>query len=251
MNGLLTLWWGDPALAGWYRADLLHGADRPRAETARSARAELDWRVSRAVLQQALAAGAGADAAGHAHVEAASRAAPEAAGFAMSAAPAVSISHSRGHALVATAPAGWRIGVDLEAIRPRDTARLAPWCCAEDEARALASCETDAERLRAFYALWTIKESFVKAAGLAFPADMRTVGLAGAGRPWTGWRLRAPGVGWSAWSAVIDDVWLASVVWRRSDAPVQPALTAPPDAPLWRTARGAAEPRIVPAGRWP
>jgi 4'-phosphopantetheinyl transferase len=273
LNGLLSLWWGDPALAAQYRADLLHGADRRRAEMARSARAELDWRVSRALLQQALAAGVDADAAGYAQAGLG----PRAAGSSLPATPALSISHSRGHALVATAPAGWRIGVDLEAIRPRDTARLAPWCCAEDEARALASCGTDAERLRAFYTLWTIKESFIKAAGLAFPADMRAVGLAGTGRPWPGWRLRAPGAGWGAWSAIIDDAWAVSVVWRPpAPAPIPEAaatsgMTAAraPSArrgakeeqvqdadtaiagPRWRTARGAAEPRIVPAGRWP
>ncbi|WP_086067798.1 4'-phosphopantetheinyl transferase family protein [Bordetella genomosp. 8] len=187
----------------------------------------------------------------------------------------MSLSHSGGHAIVAVAPAGWQVGVDLEALRPRDTARLAPWCCSEEEAGALASGAVDADRLRAFYLLWTLKESFIKAAGLAFPADMRRVGLTGAGLPgaglsWAGWRLRAPGSRWRAWSAIVDDAWMVSVAWRapdtanmantahgadRADTANTSDARAPMDAvgspdPLWRTAQGIASPRIAIAGRW-
>ncbi|WP_066634871.1 4'-phosphopantetheinyl transferase family protein [Bordetella sp. H567] len=264
MTATLTLWWGDPGLAGQYRADLLQAADRQRAGHARAPRAELDWRVSRALLQQVRAA------------------------WPAGASPALSLSHARGHALVAAAPAGWRVGVDLEALRARDTAALAQWCCTGDERAALAACDGEARR-RAFYQLWTLKESFIKAAGLDFPADMRSVGLApgprapsgpgpgSEGAPWRGWRLRAPGSGWHAWSAVLDQAWAASIVWCQPDiadsrAPDNAAADGPcgPDgvhganvagatddaraphclAPAWRTAEGVIAPRILPAGRW-
>lgn len=253
MNGTSTLWWGDPNLASQYCADLLQSADKARAAKARSPRAEQDWRVSRALLQQVRSdASAGA-------------------------APVLSLSHARGHALVGAAPAGWRIGVDLEAIRPRDVARLAEWCCNDDERGALARYGDEPRRLRAFYLLWTLKESFIKAANLQFPADMRSVGVrpgpasAQDGPPWAGWRLRAPQPGWRAWSASIDDAWIASLVWLdpgaagsagletaypavgRPESAV--ALVAGPQAtgeaiPAWRTAQGATSPRVLPLGRW-
>lgn len=253
MNGTPTLWWGDPNLAPQYCADLLQSADKARAAKARSPRAEQDWRVSRALLQQARS--------------------DESAG----AVPVLSISHARGHALVGTAPAGWRIGVDLEAIRPRDAVRLAEWCCTDDERGALARCGDETRRLRAFYQLWTLKESFIKAANLQFPADMRSVGVrpgpasAGDGLPWAGWRLRAPQPGWRAWSAAIDDAWIASLVWfdpgaegsagletadpavSRPESAVAPVARSPAQGatlPAWRTAQGATPARVLPLGRW-
>jgi 4'-phosphopantetheinyl transferase len=266
LNGVLTLWWGDPNLATQYRADLLQAVDRGRAENARSPRAERDWRVSRALLQQARPVALDQ--------------------------PALSLSHSGGHALVGIAPAGWRIGVDLEAIRARDTGRLAQWCCTDAEQQALAHCADEARRSKAFYLLWTLKESFIKAANLDFPADMRSVGLmpdappgpaldllADArwekdGHPWAGWRLRAPQVGWHAWAAVVDDAWIATVVWRRpqdaTGGDVMPGdatsdevmgcgagggdagegVVAGAVVPVWHTAQGAAIPRVIPAGQW-
>jgi 4'-phosphopantetheinyl transferase len=233
VNGTLALWWGDPDIAVQYRADLLQAVDRDRAENARAPRAERDWRVSRALLQQVRSA------------------------WPADGAPALSLSHAHGHALVGTAPAGWRIGVDVEAIKARDTVRLAQWCCTGDEQAELARCADDARRLRMFYLLWTLKESFIKAANLDFPADMRSVGLAPPmdGPPWAGWRLRAPQPGWRAWAAELDDAWIASVVWRPAEMaaagrPATPGRVEGPSAPGWHTAKGAASPRIVPAGQW-
>ncbi|OZI60084.1 4'-phosphopantetheinyl transferase family protein [Bordetella genomosp. 11] len=237
MTAALTLWWGGPELADRYRADMLHAADRARAGHARSPRAEQDWRVSRALLQQVRS------------------------DWPADASPALSLSHSRGYAVVGTAPSGWHLGVDLEAIRPRDTDGVAQWCCTEEERAALAACGSAAARLRAFYQLWTLKESFIKAANLDFPADMRSIGLAPgqsssglpcASSPWQGWRLRAPAPGWHAWSAVVDDAWSVSAVWlpaRGADHRRDRADGAV--IPVWRAARGAASPRIVPAGQWP
>jgi 4'-phosphopantetheinyl transferase len=253
VNDTLNLWWGSQDLAAQYRADLLHAADRARAEARRSPGAERDWRVSRALLQQARAAW------------------PHDAG-----APALSLSHARGHALVGSAPAGWRIGVDLEALRPRDFERLGRWCFSGEEQAALSRGNGQARRLRMFYLLWTLKEAFIKAANLDFPADMRSVGLApddGSARQGhshrarpgahadagglladlpelSGWRLRAPPGRWCAYAAVVDDAWLASIVWH---APADDEMAARADgdvAPCWRPGRGLAAPRILPMAQW-
>jgi 4'-phosphopantetheinyl transferase len=226
------LWWASPEVARHYRRDRLRAADQARAEVARSPRAERDWRVSRALLWQASATWPpGAD-------------------------PAISITHSRGHAAVAAAPAAWRIGVDLEAMRPRDVAALAEWCCTAEEQAALAAC-SGVTRLRVFYVLWTLKEAFVKAAGLRFPADMRTVGLLPSGDPSAepgGWRLRAPAGPWRAYAAVLDGGWVVSVVWRVPGDGVASARTGelPRDnaAPAWRAGPDVPLPRVEAAWRW-
>jgi 4'-phosphopantetheinyl transferase len=311
LNGVLALWWGDPNLAMQYRADLLQAVDRGRAENARSPRAERDWRVSRALLQQARpvapeSSGAAPLSPGQCALSSAQSVLSPAQSALSPTQPALSpgqsvlspgqpvlsLSHSGGHALVGIAPAGWRIGVDLEAIRARDTGRLAQWCCTDAEQQALAHCADEARRSKAFYLLWTLKESFIKAANLDFPADMRSVGLmpdappspaldlpadAGwekDGHPWAGWRLRAPQVGWHAWAAVVDDAWIATVVWRRpqdaTGGDVMPGdatsdevmgrgasggdagqdVVAGAVVPVWHTAQGAAVPRVIPAAQW-
>ncbi|MFY3058916.1 4'-phosphopantetheinyl transferase family protein, partial [Achromobacter xylosoxidans] len=146
------MWWADQRAAGDYRPDLLSAAERRRAVALRSARARDDWQVSRALLQQVRAE------------------AP--------AAHTLSLSHSGGHALCAQAPADWAVGVDLERVRPRDTAALAAWVCSEPERDWLLRAAGAAARLERFYMLWTLKEAFVKAAGLDFPADMASIGMA-------------------------------------------------------------------------
>lgn len=150
--GELSLWWADQGAAADYQPDLLSAADARRASALRSAKARDDWQVSRALLQQVRA---------DAHP-----------------AHALSLSHSGGHALCAQAPRDWAVGVDLERVRARDTAALAAWVCSEPERAWLAQAADTAARLERFYMLWTLKEAFVKAAGLDFPADMASIGLA-------------------------------------------------------------------------
>jgi 4'-phosphopantetheinyl transferase len=252
-DAVLFSWWATPAAARHYRRDSLRPEDMARALAARSPRAERDWQVSRAVLTEALLAWPqGAD-------------------------PALSLAHSQGHAVVALAPTGWRVGVDLESMRPRDFAALARWCCTAEEQAALAACDA-ASRPRVFYLLWTLKEAFIKAAGLRFPADMRAVGLLPSGElpsgelPWEpgGWRLRAPAGSWHAYAAVLDGGWMVSVV---SCAPREatgragmagtsaagashPAAAPPgtpphdPAVPAWRAGPQAALPRVEAAWRW-
>jgi 4'-phosphopantetheinyl transferase superfamily len=82
------------------------------------------------------------------------------------------LSHSGALALVAVAPGGVEVGVDVERLRPRrDLARLAErWLPAADAATVVAA--PSAERERIFYAAWTRHEARVKCtgAGLAGPA---------------------------------------------------------------------------------
>ncbi|ANN78472.1 4'-phosphopantetheinyl transferase family protein [Bordetella flabilis] len=243
-DAALFSWWATPVAARHYRQDRLRADDVARARAPRSPRAERDWQVSRALLSEALAAWPrGAD-------------------------PALSLAHSQGHAVAALAPAGWRVGVDLESMRPRDFAALAQWCCTAEEQAAVAACDA-ATRPRLFYLLWTLKEAFIKAAGLRFPADMRAVGLLPSGDPSGepgGWRLRAPDGPWQAYAAVLDGTWVVSVV---SCAPQEgtghagmageaaagssrPAAAPPhdPAVPAWRAGPEAALPRVDAAWRW-
>jgi 4'-phosphopantetheinyl transferase len=81
------------------------------------------------------------------------------------------LSHSGGLALVAVAPGGVEIGVDVERLRPRrDLVRLAARWLPTDDARAVAAA-LDADRERVFYAAWTRHEARTKCtgAGLAGP----------------------------------------------------------------------------------
>jgi phosphopantetheinyl transferase len=75
------------------------------------------------------------------------------------------LSHSGALALVAIAPGGTEVGVDVERIRPRrDLVRLARrWLPAAD-AEAVAAASAD-EREAAFYAAWTRHEARVKCTG--------------------------------------------------------------------------------------
>ena len=71
------------------------------------------------------------------------------------------------------------LGVDIEVVRPVDTATLAAEVYTEGEQAQLASVP-QTNRLRAFFNGWTRKEAFIKAdgRGLAFPLREVEVSLA-------------------------------------------------------------------------
>jgi 4'-phosphopantetheinyl transferase len=75
------------------------------------------------------------------------------------------LSHSGDLALVAIAPGGVEVGVDVERLRPRrDLVRLAErWLPAADA--TVVGGVAEAEREAAFYAAWTRHEARVKCAG--------------------------------------------------------------------------------------
>ncbi|MFC4274472.1 4'-phosphopantetheinyl transferase family protein [Achromobacter aloeverae] len=232
-RGVPGLLWAGPAAAADYDAGVLSPADAARAALPRGARASLQWRVSRSALRQA-----GVGTQGNAQ-------------------RAWSLSHSDGHALVAWAPAGWRVGVDLERRRTRDLDALAHWCCDAGERAHLATLP-EAARLTFFYQLWTLKEAFIKAAELDFPADMRGVGLRAQEQ---GWTLRTPRGTWGARCWEIGEDWVASVAWSVAEdgktsgpggaADRQEARPGPERSEVasgvggaWRVARGCALPSV-------
>jgi phosphopantetheinyl transferase len=75
------------------------------------------------------------------------------------------LSHSGELALVAIAPGGVEVGVDIERLRPRrDLVRLAErWL--PDADRAAVAAAGEAEREQVFYAAWTNHEARVKCTG--------------------------------------------------------------------------------------
>jgi 4'-phosphopantetheinyl transferase len=211
----MQLWWADPAAGRAYCESLLTGSDVARAAQRRGVRAQVEWQASRALMQAAPAA-----------IDARSR----------------SVSHRAGHALLAVGGKGTTVGVDLEAMQPRQIEALAPWCCSADEMRWLDNVDGVA-RLTRFYLLWTLKEAFIKAAQLDFPADMRRVGLS----PLDGdtCALRPPGSGvWEAYSYHLDGTgpgWIAGVVWQA------PGVR---DAPQWHAGPFSTLPAHTCIGQW-
>jgi len=104
-----------------------------------------------------------------------------------------SLSHSQGYAAMLMARPALSVGIDVEAVIPRDFLRMAEIAFTADEARHLASL--DPEQLPGrFYELWTLKEAFAKALGLSLAealANCRWVDQAGnavpsipTSRPW-------------------------------------------------------------------
>jgi 4'-phosphopantetheinyl transferase len=116
---------------------------------------------------------------------------------------AFNLSHAAGLALVALAPGGVDIGVDVERIKERhDLARLAGRWLPEADALAVAAA-APADRMAVFYPAWTRHEARVKCTG---------VGLAG----------EPPGHEVTAVQVEIDDGYAAAVA-IRDGAAIPPA----------------------------
>ncbi|KGD92206.1 4-diphosphocytidyl-2C-methyl-D-erythritol kinase [Achromobacter sp. RTa] len=209
----LFVWWADARAARRYRIENLSADDLRRAQAVRSAKAQGDWRVSRALLHEVRAE--------------------------LPPGGATSLSHSGGSAVCAATSAARPLGADLERIRPREVLRLADWVCTPEERGVLAGLD-GARQLQHFYLMWTLKEAFIKAAALDFPADMASAGLAAG--PDGAWRLRAPPGRWKACSWRLGDEWISSVVWDVG--------TGESIRPLWRTVTGCELPAVTVLGEW-
>jgi 4'-phosphopantetheinyl transferase len=77
-----------------------------------------------------------------------------------------SMSHSHGYAALMLAGPAVRVGIDVEAVVPRDFLRMAEIAYAPAEARYLAALDPESLAGR-FYEFWTLKEAFAKALDLS------------------------------------------------------------------------------------
>jgi 4'-phosphopantetheinyl transferase len=103
------------------------------------------------------------------------------------------LSHSAGLALVAIAPGGTPVGVDVERLKERrDLARIAARWLPNPDATAVIAAPPGDERQRLFYGAWTRHEARVKCTG---------AGLAGA----------PPGPEVTAWPVEIDAGYAAAI----------------------------------------
>lgn len=213
----LLLTCAQPEAGSCYAVSNLSVQDGKRAALRRGPKAQLDWRVSRALLHTCR-----------------SRTTDDC---------TESLSHSRGHALLAQAAPPCKLGVDMEMIRPRRVMALAEWACNAAEMDSLRKQADDAARLTGFYILWTLKEAFIKAQGLSFPADLSRYGLdcAANGAPPT---LRAPDGAWQARTYRLGSDWIASVVWLPAGDEKQG------DEPQWRAGPCSVLPPVTLLGAW-
>jgi len=86
------------------------------------------------------------------------------------------LSHSGALALLAVAPAGCPVGIDIESLEQHrlDVATLFDLTCHDSEKAALLALSGNAQR-HAFMALWTRKEAYLKALGIGLQAELREV----------------------------------------------------------------------------
>lgn len=85
-----------------------------------------------------------------------------------------SLSHSGEWGVCALARTA--VGIDIERYHPRHVAALAARYFTEDEQTALAAL-SEGERERAFFRLWTAKESILKAQGVGLSGGLRTASV--------------------------------------------------------------------------
>ena len=163
-EGWIDVWLSSTRLAEEQVA--AYGASLSDSERARAGKMALaskrqEFVVARGLLRQMLSRVAGLAAAERGlEFQQDGRGKPGLAGVPI----AFNLSHSQGLALAALTIGG-NIGVDLEKIRPEgDWQALARRFFTAAESRAIDAC-SPARRARAFFACWTRKEAFVKAAG--------------------------------------------------------------------------------------
>ena len=169
-------------------AALLSAEERARAERFRPAASRSEFVLTRAALRRVLAA--------------ALKSSPEAIAFArgrygkpsLADSPqrvSFNVSHSYGRAAIAVALGTAELGIDVEQLRPMDDLEpIAARFFRPEEAAAIRQFG-GMERVRAFFACWTMKEAYLKATGRGLSGDLNDcmVSLHDTGRP----RLHARG----------------------------------------------------------
>ena len=178
-----------------------------------------EWRLGRWTAKRAVARFLSADP-GAVAVRAAEDGAPE--GF-VDGDPArvvLSISHREGVAAAAVGPSGVALGCDLERVEPRSAGFVADYFT--DAERSAIRAAPAAEQERVVAALWSGKESALKALRTGLRADTRSVEVelcapsSGTGEPWRPLRVREVATG-----RVFDG-------WWRDEGPLVLTVVADP-----------------------
>lgn len=164
-NADLRAWLATPDAAEHLDIARLRADDISRWQEIRTARRRRDWASSRALLTAVPVTAPGNR----------------------------SMSHSRGYAALVLADLVLRVGVDVEAVVPRNFLRMAETAYSPSEARHLGTLDP-ASLAGRFYEFWTLKEAFAKALELSLAEALtqcRFIDDAGnllpsipTGRPW-------------------------------------------------------------------
>jgi 4'-phosphopantetheinyl transferase len=208
--GELRAWLAPPEAAGHFDPGRQSSADAARWQTLRAPARRREWAASRALL---------------AHLE----------GLQLASA---SLSHSGGWCAALTAPAGLRVGVDLERVRARDEVALARWAFAAGECDALGALHGTERRLR-FYVLWTLKEACAKALGLGLLSALRDCEFHASGSHWRGYIPTSDP--WQAWVYAPRPGLVLAVVCAGASA----SDLAPPRIAEWPADRRDGEPEVL------
>jgi len=151
----------------------LSAQERCKLDTLRFTKRRTDWRLGRwaAKLVAAARLNLPGDLASLANIEIrpASSGAPEVFVHNQPAAIGISLSHSAGTAMCATAPAEISLGCDLETIEPRSDAFLSDYFTAREQ--ALVAHAPTADRPLLMTLLWSAKESALKALRVGLRVD--------------------------------------------------------------------------------
>ena len=157
--------------------DWLSPWEKARLDSFRFTKRRADWRVGRWTAKQALAfcLNLKLDARTLAAIEIrpAPSGVPEAFVDHCRAPVTISLTHREGQAMCVIAPAGVRLGCDLEAIEAHSSAFVAAYFTADEQQLIANSPEQD--RPRTVSMLWSAKESALKALHEGLRLDTRTV----------------------------------------------------------------------------
>lgn len=137
-NADLRAWLATPDAAEHLDVARLSAEDTSRWREIRTAQRRRDWASSRALLAAVTTTDAGSQ----------------------------SMSHSHGYAALVLADPSHHVGIDVEAVVPRNFLRMAETAYSPTEARYLATLDPALLAGR-FYEFWTLKEAFAKALELS------------------------------------------------------------------------------------
>jgi 4'-phosphopantetheinyl transferase len=123
-----------------------------------------------------------------------------------------SLSHSHSVAVIAVVAGNVRVGVDIEAVRPRAKLTALARRVLSPREHADWQAAPPADQLERFLRAWTRKEAYLKATGLGIATDLRTVEPGGPG--WTVVDLDAPPGAVAALAVEAPAVTVAAAQWE-------------------------------------